>query len=54
VYLTGRNLLTFTRQDLVDPELAGLTDTAGLELGGEQSVTLSPPRQVRLGIEVSF
>jgi len=54
VYLTGRNLLIFTRQDLVDPELAGLTDTAGLELGGEQSVTLSPPRQVRLGIEVSF
>jgi TonB-linked SusC/RagA family outer membrane protein len=54
VYLTGRNLLLFTRQDLVDPELAGLTDTEGLELGGEQSITLSPPRQVRFGIEVTF
>jgi TonB-linked SusC/RagA family outer membrane protein len=54
VYLTGRNLLLFTRQDLVDPELAGLTDTEGLELGGEQSITLSPPRQMRFGIEVTF
>lgn len=54
LYLTGRNLLMFTRQDLVDPELAGINDTGGLELGGEQSVTLSPPRQMRLGIEVTF
>ncbi len=54
VYLTGRNLLLFTRQDFVDPELAGLTDTGGLELGGEQSITLSPPRQVRFGLEVTF
>ena len=54
VFVTGRNLLTFSRQDLVDPELAGLTSGGGLQLGGEQSITLSPPRQFRLGLEVKF
>ena len=54
VSLSGRNLFTFARQDLVDPELAGLTSGGGLQLGGAQSVTISPPRQVRLALEVTF
>ena len=54
VFLTARNLWTFTRQELVDPELTGISDSAGLELGGEQSITLSPPRQFRLGVEVTL
>ncbi len=54
VFVTGRNLLTFSRQDLVDPELAGLTSGGGLQLGGEQSITLSPPRSFRIGLEVQF
>ena len=54
IFVQGRNLLTFSRQDLVDPELAGLTSGGGLQLGGEQSITLSPPRQIRIGIEVQF
>ena len=52
--LTGRNLLTFARQDFVDPELAGLTSGGGLQLGGAQSITLSPPRQLRLSLEVTL
>ncbi|MFQ5570412.1 MAG: SusC/RagA family TonB-linked outer membrane protein [Rhodothermales bacterium] len=54
VFVQGRNLVTLSRQDLVDPELAGLTSGGGLQLGGEQSITLSPPRQFRLGLEVQF
>jgi len=54
VSLTGRNLLTFARQDFVDPELAGLTSGGGLQLGGTQSITLSPPRQLRLSLEVTL
>ncbi|MGM0704776.1 MAG: SusC/RagA family TonB-linked outer membrane protein [Bacteroidota bacterium] len=54
VTLAGRNLFTFSRQDLVDPELAGLTSGGGLQLGGAQSITLSPPRQVRLSLEVTL
>ncbi|MFB6248488.1 MAG: SusC/RagA family TonB-linked outer membrane protein [Salinibacter sp.] len=52
--LTGRNIWAFTRQELVDPELAGITDTEGVALGGSQSVTLSPPRQVQLSLEVTL
>ncbi len=54
VSLAGRNLFTFSRQDLVDPELAGITSGGGLQLGGSQSITLSPPRQVRLSLEVTL
>jgi hypothetical protein len=54
VYVTGRNLWEFTRQELVDPELAGLTDTGNVALGGAQSVTLSAPRQLQVGIEVTL
>ena len=56
VFVTVRNLLTFTRDEdnLLDPELSGVSATGGdgLELGGQQSVTLPAPRQFRLGIEV--
>ena len=56
VFVTARNLLTFTRDpdNLLDPELSGVsaTDGDGLELGGQQSITLPAPRQFRLGLEV--
>ena len=54
ISLSARNLFTFSEQDLVDPELAGITDGGGLQLGGTQSITLSPPRQVRLSLEVTL
>ena len=61
VFVTARNLITFSRQDLVDPELSGVSSNSdaaenvnGLELGGEQSSTLSIPHQLRLGIQVQF
>jgi outer membrane receptor protein involved in Fe transport len=55
VYVTGRNLWEFTRQTLVDPELAGLSDnTNSVALGGSQSVTVSAPRQLRIGVEVTL
>ena len=61
VFLTARNLVTFSRQDLVDPELSGVSSNSdpdenvnGLELGGEQSSTLSVPHQFRLGIQIQF
>ncbi|PQJ34660.1 hypothetical protein BSZ35_08660 [Salinibacter sp. 10B] len=54
VYVTGRNIWEFTRQEFVDPELAGLTDTGSVALGGSQSVTLSSPRQLRVGVEITL
>ena len=61
VFGTVRNLYTFSGQDLLDPEISGVSSNSsateavdGLELGGEQSSTLSPPRQFRLGIEIVF
>ena len=61
VFGTVRNLYTFSRQDLLDPEITGVSSNStasqgvdGLELGGEQSSTLSPPRQFRLGLEIVF
>ena len=61
IFVTARNLVTFSRQDLVDPELAGVSSNSeaednlnGLELGGEQSSTMSVPHQFRLGIQIQF
>lgn len=61
VFVTARNLVTWSRQSLVDPELGGVSSNSdaeenlsGLELGGEQSSTLSIPHQFRLGIQVQF
>ena len=53
IYGSVRNLWIWSRNPLVDPELSGLSG-GGLELGGESSVTASPPRRIRFGIELVF
>ncbi len=53
LYGTGRNLYMWSANKLVDGELNGLS-SGGLELGGESSITLSPNRALRLGVEVVF
>lgn len=53
VFASGRNLHISSRSFTVDPELAGLVGT-GLQLGGEQSITISPPRAFRFGFEFVF
>lgn len=53
VFGSVRNLYVSTKSPLVDSELAGLVGS-GLELGGETSITISPPRSFRFGIEVTF
>ena len=53
LYLSGRNLWIWSRNHLVDGELNGLSG-GGLVLGGESSVTLSPNRMYRFGVEVAF
>ncbi|NNF25728.1 MAG: TonB-dependent receptor, partial [Gemmatimonadetes bacterium] len=52
VYATGRNLWIWSRNELVDPELNGLGGNIGL--GSESSITLSPNRTFRFGVEVVF
>lgn len=54
VYAAGRNLWIWSRNLLVDGELNGLTFGGGLTLGSESSITLSPNRTYRLGLEVVF
>ena len=54
VYATGRNLWIWSRNRLIDPELSGVSDSGGLVLGSESSVTLPPNRMYRLGVEVVF
>ena len=54
VYGAGRNLRIWSRNRLVDGELNGLTFGGGLALGSESSITLSPNRALRLGVEVVF
>jgi len=60
VSVTARNVWEFTRQEFVDPELAGVNDgaggvgNAGLQLGGVQSATLSAPRQLRVSLQLKF
>ncbi len=53
VYASGRNLWTWSRNKMVDPELAGLSG-GGLRLGGSSSITLPPNREFKLGVEVVF
>ncbi|MFW6201183.1 MAG: TonB-dependent receptor plug domain-containing protein [Gemmatimonadota bacterium] len=50
---TVRNVAIWSRNPLIDPSLSGLA-SSGLSLGSESSITLSPPRQFRLGIDVTF
>jgi hypothetical protein len=53
IFASIRNLAIFSKNELIDPELNGLSG-GGLSLGSESSVTLSPPRQFRLGVDISF
>ena len=53
LYASGRNLWIWSRNHIVDGELSGLSG-AGLVLGSETSVTLSPNRTYRIGVEVVF
>ena len=48
-----RNAFIWSRNELVDPELSGVRG-GGIELGSETSITASPNRTFRLGVEVSF
>lgn len=53
IYGSGRNLWIWSANDLVDPELNGLSG-GGLALGSESSITASPPKRWRFGIELVF
>jgi outer membrane receptor protein involved in Fe transport len=53
VYASGRNLWIWSENDLIDPELNGLSG-GGLALGGESSITASLPRRFRVGLELTF
>ena len=53
LYVNGRNLWIWSRNQMIDGELSGL-NFGGLELGGESSITLSPNRTFRVGIEAVF
>lgn len=48
-----RNVAIWSENQLVDPELAGFVG-GGLQLGGETSITISPPRAFRFGVEFTF
>jgi TonB-dependent starch-binding outer membrane protein SusC len=53
VFFSVRNAWIWSKNPLIDPELSGLNGS-GLSLGGESSITLSPPRSVRFGVEFTF
>ena len=53
LYVNGRNLWIWSRNRMIDGELSGIT-FGGLELGGESSITLSPNRSFRVGVEIVF
>ncbi len=53
IYGSIRNIWIWSRTDMVDPELNGLSG-GGLALGGESSTTASPPRKFRFGVEFVF
>ena len=52
-YANGRNLWIWSRNQMIDGELNGLSG-GGLRLGSESSITLSPNRTFRFGVEVVF
>ena len=54
VYSSIRNLKIWSKTPMIDPELNGVRSGGNLALGGESSVTLSPSRQFRFGLEVGF
>lgn len=53
IYASGRNLWIWSKTDMIDPELNGLSG-GGLALGGESSITASSPRRWRFGVELVF
>jgi hypothetical protein len=53
IYASGRNLFIWSANDMIDPELNGLSGS-GLALGGESSITASAPRRFRFGVELVF
>ncbi len=53
IFGSVRNVWIWSRNELVDPELSGVRG-GGIELGSETSITASPPRTYRIGIEISF
>ena len=53
IYASVRNLAIWSSTAMVDPELSGVTG-GGLELGGESSITASPNRAFRFGLEFVF
>jgi outer membrane receptor protein involved in Fe transport len=54
VYGSVRNLKIWSKNPMIDPELNGIRSADNLALGGESSITLSPSRQFRFGLEVVF
>ena len=53
IYGSLRNIWIWSRTEMVDPELNGISG-GGLALGGENSTTASAPRKYRLGVEFVF
>ncbi len=53
IYGSIRNLMIWSKTEIVDPELNGLSG-GGLALGGENSTTASAPRKYRFGVEFVF
>jgi TonB-linked SusC/RagA family outer membrane protein len=53
VYASVRNIWIWSRNEMIDPELNGLSSSE-LSLGSESSVTASPPRRFRFGFELIF
>jgi hypothetical protein len=53
LYASIRNIWIWSRTDMVDPELNGISG-GGLALGSESSTTASPPRKFRFGVEFVF
>ena len=53
VFGSVRNVAIWSDNPLVDPELTGIV-RSGLSLGGDTSITISPPRAFRFGVELTF
>jgi TonB-dependent starch-binding outer membrane protein SusC len=54
-FFSLRNAWVWSKNPLIDAELSGLNPSGGgLALGGESSITMSPPRAFRFGLELTF